>query len=88
MTGRRVRAPEGSHVSDALEKPGDYGFAEDGALWVILPHGENVRLPPKSAGGWGIQEHEDGTVTVTPSIFCHSEPPWHGFLEHGVWREV
>lgn len=38
-----------------------------------------------------IVEHEDGTITVSPSILCtdgkagHS---WHGYLERGVWREV
>ncbi len=88
MKGRRIHAAAGRHVADALELPGDYGIAEDGALWTILPHGETIRLTPKSAGGWGIEEHEDGTVTVTPSIFCHSDPPWHGFLRRGVWVEV
>lgn len=37
-----------------------------------------------------VTEHEDGTVTVSPSIACQSPPDrkWHGFLERGVWREV
>jgi hypothetical protein len=49
---------------------------------------------------WKIVEHEDGTITVSPSMFFGmggypGYPPewvakhtWHGFLEHGVWREV
>ena len=39
-----------------------------------------------------VVEHEDGTITVSPSILVtsghdHKEPSWHGFLERGVWRE-
>ena len=36
-----------------------------------------------------VTEHEDGTITVRPSILNDSGPNrWHGFLERGVWREV
>ena len=48
-----------------------------------------------------IEEHDDGTITVHGSImgeFVRSEkisgagpissPGWHGWLEHGVWREA
>jgi hypothetical protein len=37
-----------------------------------------------------ITEHDDGTITASPSIL-HTEPnvgQWHGYLERGVWREV
>lgn len=42
-----------------------------------------------------VVEHEDGTITVTPSIQVDplsrattaALPGWHGFLERGVWRE-
>lgn len=35
-----------------------------------------------------IVEHEDNTITVSPSILTkdHKES-WHGYLEKGVWRE-
>lgn len=45
-----------------------------------------------------VTEHEDGTITVSPSILITSTRPdedsgdmaehqeWHGFLERGVWR--
>lgn len=42
-----------------------------------------------SLRGHKITEHEDGTITVSPSIL-HTEPnvgQWHGYLECGVWRE-
>jgi hypothetical protein len=34
-----------------------------------------------------VTEHEDGTITVSPSIMMRSRTTWHGYLEHGVWRE-
>lgn len=48
--------------------------------------------------GHQVVEHDDGTITVAPSILCHphgeldendqrvEKPGWHGFLECGVWR--
>lgn len=36
----------------------------------------------------GIVENEDGTITVTPSIgIGHNNELWHGYLEHGIWRD-
>ena len=34
-----------------------------------------------------VTEHEDGTITVSPSILITGEGgSWHGYLELGVWR--
>jgi hypothetical protein len=39
--------------------------------------------------GHQVVEHEDGTITVSPSILTgRGERQWHGYLEHGVWRQV
>lgn len=39
-----------------------------------------------------ITEHEDGTITASPSILAGGQgtttAPWHGYLERGIWREV
>lgn len=38
-----------------------------------------------------VTEHDDGTITVSPSIRVtdtKQQEQWHGYLEHGVWREV
>ena len=79
LQGRRVE-----NVG-AMEKPGDYCLVNDGAaLWMLLPSGVQGRI---DTDGWTITEHDDGTVTVSPSI--HDAPDgWHGFLERGVWRGV
>lgn len=86
-------------------EPGDYcgpivGYNGDRpAMFFMLPvaeghpdHGlRHVTSPPHDA----FVEHDDGTVTISPSILAvrsESEPtdppPWHGYLERGIWREV
>lgn len=66
---------------------GEYGKSPDGVWYCRVP-----------ATGFGVgsllkhtvTEHEDGTITVSPSILCtgHLEKQWHGYLERGIWREV
>jgi hypothetical protein len=96
VKGRRI--PDGSSI-DAVEEPGDYLLLPDRhAIWCMLPNGVVNRIPVDEKGGrgtppvWGMVEHEDGTITVSPSINLHPTPGmhggWHGFLERGVWRQV
>lgn len=67
-------------------EPGEYGKSPDG--WFFSP----PTIDNIGVGGLGkhtIIEHEDGTITVSPSILFNSHKgTWHGYLEHGVWREV
>lgn len=66
---------------------GEYGKGLDGVWYMRVP---------ESGFGMGslrkhdVTEHEDGTITVSPSILCygHFDKQWHGYLERGVWREV
>ena len=56
---------------------GDYGFDGDGVFWC--------RPPGSHAGvvegeGWTITQHEDGAVSVNPSI---DTGEWHGHLIKG-----
>lgn len=66
-------------------EPGDYTVStgDEPAAWVRLPNG----VGPSCLKGWALTEHEDRTITVSPSIL-DGESGWHGFLERGVWREV
>lgn len=68
-----------------LQTPGVYGKVGDGWL-VCLPTGELCSMN----AGHTITEHADGTITVSPSILMPADRGryWHGYLEHGVWREV
>lgn len=67
---------------------------EPGIYWQDAPTGKWYGATPRS--GYHIAglekhqvvEHEDGTITVSPSILVDGEWQWHGYLEHGVWREV
>lgn len=71
--------------------PGEYGKGPDGR-WYCCPPGH-----PDLLGGLGshqVVEHEDGTVTVSPSILIQYREKdevreaWHGWLERGMWREA
>lgn len=71
--------------------PGEYGKDKDG-LWYCVPPGKDpfafMGCLGDGARNHKVTEHEDGTITVSPSILIQShEGSWHGFLERGVWRE-
>lgn len=87
----------GRRVADANEvwhgQAGDYAVA-DRHVWVRTPADDVLRIPRGDVAdpdqpAWSFEEHEDGTVTLSPSIFVNPQddpPGWHGFLEHGIWR--
>lgn len=87
MTGRRVYPREDGHLYLA---EGDYGFDKEYSVWMCRApgtHGGNL-------SNHQVTEHEDGTITVSPSILIHdfdkdgNPVTWHGYLEHGIWRQV
>jgi hypothetical protein len=103
MNGRRIYPDENGWFTGKLE-PGDYvkvdpkrmadgsplseGVAKCYPYWMgMAPNGHSCAL-----GAHTVIEHEDGTVTVSPSIListCREEQNvelWHGYLERGVWR--
>lgn len=57
----------------------------DGRLewWIVDPNGRVGRLTTHT-----VEEHEDGTITVTPSILDKTPGGYHGWLERGVWRSA
>ena len=89
VIGRRVYAISG----DVKLAPGDYG-RNPGGEWVARPPTVDGPHPLSgSLSGHDVKEHEDGTITVSPSIeisYPWGDPPrefrWHGFLERGIWR--
>lgn len=82
MQGRRL--PDGDHLRDV--EPGDYWKPEnrpDGEWWIRDPFGYFGRITQHT-----VTEHEDGTITVEPSILDDrgpGQPSFHGFLRAGVW---
>ena len=85
MIGRRVHATaEGLFLAE-----GDYARDASGAWSCMAPGGlvGNLR-------NHDVTEHEDGTITVSPSIKITgsnddgSPATYHGFIEKGVWRNA
>ena len=92
--GRRVPDNTKRYGEDSGVRAGDYGRTlcdGDWTWWCRTPRGFGGNLTHHE-----ILEHEDGTITVSPSILVttpnHPDPVkaagWHGYLELGVWREV
>lgn len=81
MTGRRIDQTEDRVF---WLKPGDYGKHRNGDWMACTPNGLFGNLRSHE-----VIEHEDGTITVSPSILvtCGEKEEWHGYLEKGVWRE-
>lgn len=88
MIGRRVYPDENGVLRFA---PGDYGKDGKGE-WHARPPSKPTEHLLGSLRNHQVTEHEDGTITVSPSIEIagwgdqEGEVKWHGFLERGVWR--
>ena len=83
MKGNRVYPEENG---DLLFSPGDYGKNPADNNWYAMTPGEKHLLA--NLGNHQVTEHEDGTITVSPSIKVSGHNgEWHGFLENGIWRE-
>ena len=83
--GRRMR----NTVEPHMLEPGDYGKGAGGIWWCRPPGG----IKGGNLAAHQVTEHEDGTITVSPSILItysrsDGDRTWHGYLERGVWREV
>lgn len=93
MTGRRVFRTDPTSL-EGIE-PGDY-WLSNGTWYAAcpVPRDEYGMVCLASMANHSCTEHEDGTLTVSPSILVSA--PWgptravkefyHGFLEHGIWR--
>lgn len=88
-------------IEEVMEQRASYSLCDDGtAVWMCLPVGpgqparvsvHRAGTEPADAKSWEIVEHDDGSISLAPSILLHAGaelPSWHGYLEHGVWREV
>lgn len=83
-------------------RPGDYGLyhgytGDKLALFFIKPNGSRGHITFGGPDDHTYEEHEDGSITVNPSISNlkrddpgdgSTDDGWHGYLESGVWRQV
>ena len=74
---------EGRRIEDDSTSFRLWDYWKEGDTWfAYCPAGVG------SLGGHDVTEHEDRTITVSPSILVTGEDEWHGYLERGIWREV
>ncbi len=84
----------GKRLPDGSEEFKEGEYAKEGAdrWWAWPPGGFGLASIRVGSGHHHVDEHEDGTITVQPSIrWAHGAKDggdWHGFLERGVWRRV
>lgn len=80
-----TRRPDGTEPHQL--QPGEYSRWHD-AWWCCCPTGEDAR---GRLSAHDVVEHEDGTITVSPSILVSTtrdgQPVelYHGYLQAGVW---
>ncbi len=69
-----------------FSEPGMYGKDAEGRWWARPPRGSVGNLSAHE-----ILEHDDGTISVSPSILVEggaNRQTWHGYLIRGEWTEV
>ncbi len=87
LKGRRVYPNKDGHI---ILFEGGYGYDKDRKVWLVRPPGGRLGSLEKHT----VVEHDDGTITVSPSIlitypiFDEKDEVWHGYLEKGIWRSV
>lgn len=85
MHGRRIYPEPLAEFSSHQCEPGDFYRDAHGDWRGKTPNELCVFLKLHR-----VVEHEDGTITVSPSILASNgtgNKQWHGYLERGVWRE-
>jgi hypothetical protein len=81
----RVVGARRDFTDSELLNPGEYGrLSVNGQWYAETPNGHGANLSRHT-----VTEHEDGTITVSPSILVsnHTGALWHGHLVQGVWEE-
>lgn len=92
MNGNRISDRSDGSLSGI--NPGDYWKdTRNGYFYCACPVRDSEGgLVIGGLGHHDITEHEDGTITVSPSILVSGgsgpvmKELYHGFLEHGIWR--
>lgn len=88
MLTQGQRLPDGSDWSSTTPNGAYWKSCHDMKWDALTPNGLLANLR-----GHEVVEHDDGTITVSPSIEVNrgrANPHvgyFHGFIERGVWRE-
>lgn len=96
VTGARIYPESNGYLDPAkIDQPACYGRATAPRVQGSAAGWWQVTTPDRHVGSLNpavhtVVEHEDGTITVTPSIDMSQRTPggWHGWLTRGVFRSV
>ncbi len=75
------------YTDNSIPQPGEYGRDSAGNCYGVPPETELLA----NLSNHKITEHDDGTITVEPSILVslkHRGLEWHGYLERGIWKKI
>lgn len=62
---------------------GEYAKWDKDGNWYCVPPGTDLTA---NLAAHKIEEHEDGTITVSPSILVgDGKLSWHGWITRGGW---
>jgi hypothetical protein len=94
VIGRRVYPREdGWLVYGGIDQPARYGRATNPRVQGSRAGWWQISAPDGSVGSIDpsiheVEEHDDGTITVTPSIdfSARKAGAWHGWLVRGVFK--
>jgi hypothetical protein len=80
-----MRLPDSTEHHRPEARAGDYWRWPDGMWMCRTPAGFGGNLINHD-----VTEHEDGTITVSPSILVTTGDGrrWHGYLRRGVWEAL
>lgn len=93
MQGRRLKdlnlLSEDGERAMITCAPGDYFKDQEGYWRGKAPNGLFFWLKNHH-----VEEHEDGTISVLPGswgsnsiLVSNNKNSWHGYIDHGVWKE-
>lgn len=87
MTGSKAGAKSSARTPRVYSlEPGEYGKI-NGVWYACSPNGHTCNLKSHT-----VTEHDDGTITVSPSIGIRytDQKGWlyHGWLKRGIWTEA
>lgn len=92
-TGTRIYPNKAGYLDPTeIDRPATYGRAAAERVQGTRAGWWQVTTPDRHVGSLNpaihtVTEHEDGTITVTPSIDMSQRTPgaWHGWLTRGVF---
>ena len=75
-----TRRPDGTPVNQL--QLGEYALCDPENWLGVCPSGDVANLLRHK-----VTVHDDGSISVEPSIHVTGKGDWHGHLTNGVWTE-